>query len=159
MRSRKNVLVGSMDKRTRVDAQRGGPMSDLCIRDKFHQRAIRIPKIDADTVAARAGPVDGANLDLDSLLRQMSNGAGDFTRPDETQVTSSRLDGKRGVRSTVRIRAMTVQLNLAEPIGESGANWDYLGAHYVAIEPIGAIPVPHMNDAMIENYVFFARIH
>src|SRR5215217_2160669 len=65
--------------------------SSRVVRDEFQEAAVGIPEVDADPLTLGAKPRNRAGLNLDAMLRQVSNRVLDRSRPPEAQVAVARL--------------------------------------------------------------------
>jgi hypothetical protein len=58
-------------------------LSSRVVRDEFQEAAVGIPEVDADPLTLGAKPRNRAGLNLDAMLRQVSNRVLDRSRPPE----------------------------------------------------------------------------
>src|SRR5215210_308455 len=87
------------------------------VRDELEQGPVRVPEVDARAGAPGAETLDGALLDLDAVLLQVSQSVLDRARPLEAEVAVARLHGELRARRGVHARAVQVELLISEPVG------------------------------------------
>ena len=124
----------------------------LRIGNKLHQRAVGIAKIDAAARPLGAEALERAALDGDTAAFKMDHGLGDRSAPFEAQIAVAGRDRKTRHLRRLDARPVDVELTIAEAIGVAGWPRHQLGAEHRRIERIGAFPVGHVNDAMIERH-------
>src|SRR5258708_36385871 len=80
----------------------------------------------------------------------MRDGIGDRAFPFETDVAIAGLHRQPGHDHAAHAGSVKIELGIAEPIGKKLSARHHLGAHHVAVEGIGPLPVGDMDDAVVE---------
>src|SRR6266849_5049982 len=80
----------------------------------------------------------------------MRDGVGDRTFPLEADIAVAGLHRQARHDHAAHARSVKIELGIAEPIGEKLPARHHFGAHHVAVESIGALPVGDVDDAMVK---------
>src|SRR5665213_388579 len=89
-------------------------------------------------------------MDRHVVLVQMLDGAFDWAIPFKTEIAVAGLHRQTRDLGGADALAVDVELLVTEAISPANRALHQLGAHDVAIEGVGAIPVGDMDDAVVE---------
>ena len=103
---------------------------------------------------ARAIATERSGLHRDAMAREVRDRAIDGTGPFEAEIAVPRRDRDPRDRGRPDLRCVHVQLLLTDAIEGPPVALDHLRTDDVAIERVGAAPVGHRDDDMVE-----ARAH
>ena len=122
------------------------------IRHEFHQRAVGIAEIDAGALPLGAEALQRTPLDGDTAALKVLYRIRDRSAPFKTKIAVAGRDRKPRHFRGLDAGAMNVELPVAETIGVADRPGDQLGAEHLGVEGVRALPVGHVDHAMVERY-------
>ena len=124
----------------------------VVIADELEQGTVGIAEVHADTVAARSGPLHGAELDGDTVCAQVLDRARDRPVPAEAEVAVPRLDphsrhGLRGGAGHVHVQLLNAEAIRVTPAGKL----QYFRTEHVAVEGVRPRGIRDGEDRVVER--------
>src|SRR5258708_12711 len=120
------------------------------VGNELQQRSVGIAKVDTSPRPFGAETLDRPTMDRHVAVAEMRDGLCDGAFPFKTQVAVAGLDRQPRHLGGCEAWAMQVELSIAEPVAPSRRPSHQLGSQHVAIEGVRALPVGHVDDAMVE---------
>ena len=116
--------------------------------------SIRIPEVDAHPVAGRPVSSHRSELDLDAGAVQVRDRVVDRPGPHEAEIAPAWLHRELRDGRGLHAGAVHVELLSPEAVRPTRPDRDELGAQHVTVEGVRALPLAHVDHAVVE-----ARLH
>src|SRR5215471_18376488 len=121
------------------------------VGNEFQERAVGVAEIDAGAGPLGAEALQRPGLDRNAAALEVNDGIRDRSVPLEADIAVARSYRKPRDLGRMKSRSMQVELRGAETVGPALWALNELGAQYIAIERVRALPIGDMHHAVVEG--------